>query len=126
MSVNTETEHQFVNNWFAQNDNNPDERNMWYTSGYREPSSLTTSPTFLWLDGTTLGSMTRWRNPEAPQTDTGDYITYTYEDTGVHEDQPGFFWVRDQGALPRAFICEISKINAEKINSKDRDFCEYI
>lgn len=79
----------------------------------------------MWLDGSGFGTAVNWRDPEAPRTDTGDYVTYIYDDVGIHQDQPAFFWVRDKGDVPRSYICEISKSNSDKINSKERDFSEY-
>lgn len=122
ISVNSDIEHAFIQNWFSLNANNPGSRQQWYTSGRTVPGTPRNDPTFIWADNSDFGSRIQWLNPEAPQTDTGDYVVYKYADTGNRQDQPGFFWVRDNGLLPRAFICEINKVDADVITSKARDF----
>jgi len=105
ISINSETENQFVQNWFSINDDKPGQHNTWYTSGHVQPNSISTSPTFQWLDGTGFGST-------------------QYDDTGNHHDQPGYFWVRGVGEIKRAYICEILKVHTTLISSETRSFSE--
>ncbi|KAF6038307.1 CNTN3 [Bugula neritina] len=100
ISINSEAENQFVQNWFSINDDKPGQLVGWNRFWFH---SL--------LDYT--------RNPQA---DTGDYVVYQYDDTGNHQDQPGYFWVRGVGEIKRAYICEILKVEATEINSNARDF----
>lgn len=100
----------------------PGERNQWYTSGYTVDDTQPDNPTFKWLDDQGFGSNVFWTDPLSPKTDNGKYVVYKYADTGNHQEQPGYFWVRDAGLIPRAFICEINKADSEVINSVSRNF----
>ncbi|XP_067932128.1 contactin-like [Watersipora subatra] len=122
ISVNSDLEHAFLQNWFALNEIDPDNRQQWYTSGRAEPGTPRNNPYFIWADKTDFGSRVFWTNEESAKADNGDYVVYKYADTGIHESQPGYFWVRDDGLLPRPFICEIFKDDAILLTSKPRDF----
>ena len=125
VSINSDLEHSFIQNWFTANDNVPGFRNQWYTSGRTVAGTPDNDPTFIWADGNGFGSTVYWTTPESPKTPNGDYVVYQYTDDGDHEAQPGYFWIRDNGLVPHAFICEVNQNDADLISSKARDFGKF-
>ncbi|XP_012936437.1 contactin [Aplysia californica] len=119
LSVDTQSEHNFIQNWLLKQDGG---RQEWLTSGFREASGR-----MVWTADKSeidpdshhfVSDAARDEDRKDPRNDLKhNRIVYRY-----FEDAQQYFWAWQRIMVARPFICEISQQDTWKMYQEERDF----
>ncbi|XP_046576774.1 contactin-like [Haliotis rubra] len=115
VSVNDDAEHQFITNYLTQYDIN--RRDRWYTSGVQM------GDTWQWQgDGTDIMTGDYWDDDAMAPDSTGQPINKPNLVYVFSASKNVFAWAKVRNTEVLMYICEISKLEAFRINRPQRDF----